>query len=118
MAGMDVLRAQCVHLEIVLGDAVHGGGLGRSGQACCRQAGEEGEKNGCAEFHQGSVTQDWVVTGWQVCTGVQVVTGEQVVTGVQTFPQDCVQPSNGAGSIVAEPEYAQYGFSVLRHENV
>jgi hypothetical protein len=60
---MDVRRSQRVHLEIVLGDAIHGGGLGRAGKKC--------EEDGGAEFHQGSVTQDWVVTGVQVVTGLQ-----------------------------------------------
>ncbi|MBU2818522.1 hypothetical protein HF282_13685 [Acidithiobacillus ferrooxidans] len=46
---MDVRRAQGVHLEIVLGNAVHGGGLSR--------AGEKGEQDGGAEFHH-STWQD------------------------------------------------------------
>ncbi|MHB8314482.1 MAG: hypothetical protein ACYDCW_02030 [Acidithiobacillus ferrivorans] len=40
---MDVRRAQRVHLEVVLGDAVHGGGVGRSA--------EESKKDGGTGFH-------------------------------------------------------------------
>jgi hypothetical protein len=49
MAGMDVRRAQGVHLESILGDAIHGGGLYR--------AGKKSEEDGCAEFHH-STWQD------------------------------------------------------------
>ncbi|WP_423365450.1 hypothetical protein RU820_05235 [Acidithiobacillus ferrooxidans] len=86
MPRMDIRRAQGVHVEVVLGDAIDGCGLGRVRQAYSRQAGEESEEDGGAEFHHGSVVQDWVVTGVQVVTGLQDWYVEQVFWATAAYP--------------------------------